>query len=185
MIRWARAFLDRDAKGQIRYLELALEYSPHNFILLANLAYQRYFLQEYDGALDALRSPLEAGWEYPPMYALAGRCYLKTGKYQDARKILEGSLDIKPVYPDVYGVLSVLSIGERDSIAARRFEAQYFKSCLDYHIPGAQAHGDLGEFYLDVQDTTNALRHLYESLRSDSISSTANSYKERIRSLRH
>ncbi len=184
MIHWTRAFLDQDTLDQIRHLELALEYSPGNLILLVNLAYQRYTKEDFEGAIEAVRPALESKWAYPPMYALAGRCYLKMGKYKESKEALQASLNIKPVYPDVFGMLAVLSVVERDRIAASRNERLYFKSCGEYRIKPAQAHGELGDFYLDVQDSAKALFHFNQSFKFDSSSTVANSYRERIRPLR-
>jgi len=89
------------------------------------------------------------------------------------------------VYADAFGMLAALSVLERDTIVTSRFERLYFKSCSEYRIKPAQAHGELGDFYLDVQDSGKALFQFSQSLKFDSSSTLANSYRERIRLLRH
>jgi tetratricopeptide (TPR) repeat protein len=185
MIHWTRAFLDQDTLDQIRYLELALEYSPGNLILLVNLAYQLYSKEDFEGAIEAVRPALESKWEFPPMYAVVGRCYIKLDKYKESKEVLQQSLNINPVHPLVLGMLASLYALERDTIVTSRYERLYFKSCGEYRIKPAQAHGELGDSYLDVRDTAKALFHFNQSLKFDSSSTVANSYRERIRSLRH
>jgi tetratricopeptide (TPR) repeat protein len=183
MIRWTRAYLDQDTLNQMRYLELALEYSPRNFILLVNLAYERYMKQDFEAAIEAVRPALESKWEYPPMYALAGRCFIKTGQYEESKRLLSESLSIKPVHPYVFGMLAVLSHLERDTAAIRQYETVYFTSCSEQGVKPAQAHAELGDCYLDVRDTVKALFNYNRSLALASSRTEADLYRERIRSL--
>jgi tetratricopeptide (TPR) repeat protein len=128
MIGWAGTYLSRDRRSQLRFLKLALEFSPNNNILLYNLAMVHGNLGEYEPAIEVLRPAIEAKWEYPDAYYLFGVTLFELGKKQMAKEVLQNSLSIEPVHPLTYGLLSVLYRQEGDSIKAERFEQLCLKS---------------------------------------------------------
>ncbi len=111
MIGWAGAFIDGDKPAQARHLQVALEYSPGNNILLVTLGELRLRMEDVDGALAALTPPFRQHWRYPQLYSLYAASLLAAGRPEEARAALEGALDVTPVDPDTYGMLAAL--GER------------------------------------------------------------------------
>ena len=92
MIEWAGAYLASDLVTQASSLEVALNYSPGNNILLVNLAWVRFLMEDYNGALEALIPAVEMKWNYPPLYPLYAQCHIKLGNINKAKKALEKSL---------------------------------------------------------------------------------------------
>jgi serine/threonine-protein kinase len=125
MIAWVRARLDRDTAGQARQLELALDYQPGNNIILVNLAGARERLGDCPGALAAMQPAVDMHWAFPPMYELWGWCGIQAGRNADARQGMLTAISIRPVHPNVYGMLEALAIADGDAGGAARYESLY------------------------------------------------------------
>jgi serine/threonine protein kinase/tetratricopeptide (TPR) repeat protein len=145
MIAWSAAYLQHDFARQAACLEEALEYSPENNILLGNLGYDRYRLNDFEGALKALAPCLESRWRYPPMYPLAAICYIKAGRSKDARSTLEQSLSHAHIDPRTFSLLSALSVQEGDSAASTRYADQFMKRSLERGDSLSKAFALLGD----------------------------------------
>jgi len=157
MISWSGALIDDDARRQANALQLALEYSPGNNVLLYELARSLYTLEEYEQAAEALRPAIENNWRYSPAYYLLGISYCRLGKYSKARHVLEKSLSIPPVYEDTYGILAGVAFRENDDVAAERYEKSYVQA---FEKKGKNR----GEIYAAL-----ASSHLFVGLDKDAI----------------
>ena len=122
MISWAGAYIKGDNQSQANALQLALTYSPGNNILLYELARVRYGMAQYQAAIDILRPAVDAQWRHSPAYYLLGSSYCILGNYAEARRVLERSLSITPVYPYTYGLLSGIAYRSGDRDDAARYE---------------------------------------------------------------
>lgn len=127
MINWTGAFLDEDIPAQERYLEVALERAPGNYILLNTLGMTRLEMGKYQEAADVLRPLVEKRWNYSTAFLLLGESYCRLKEYDQARNVLEQSLTVTPVVPEVYGLLFTLMLRERDSVKAARYSSLYFE----------------------------------------------------------
>jgi tetratricopeptide (TPR) repeat protein len=125
MISWAGAYLKQDLPGRVRHLQIALEYSPGNNILLVNLASARYQLGDYEEALEAIQSGIEMKWRYGPMYTLAALCNAHLGRFREMRDALETAVSFPSVEPDVYGLLQMLTLLTGDETVAEHYRALY------------------------------------------------------------
>jgi tetratricopeptide (TPR) repeat protein len=148
MIGWTDTFLENDLTGQERQLELALDYSPDDYILLFNLARTRYLLENYRGAIDALSPAVNARWDYAPAYYLFAASHHALGDDHEARVILESASTVKNRYPDTYALLAVLARREGDSAAAQGAEKEYARLQADAGLAEHGALASLGDFYL-------------------------------------
>jgi serine/threonine protein kinase/tetratricopeptide (TPR) repeat protein len=160
MIKFAAGLISGDLYAQAQALEQALAFSPRNNILLYLLGRIRYLLEDYRGAAEAILPAVEMKWGFQPAYYLLGASYAETNEFAKGKKVLEGSLQIKPVYPETYNVLSALSLHEKDSTLAQYYAEVYVQKrtnsggSLDavYSSLGSE-HGHLGlhqsaiEFY--------------------------------------
>ena len=98
MIRWVGAYIDGDLAAQAQHLEIALDLSPGNQILLFNLGFTRYLMQDCTAAREHTKPLIEAQWRYPPLYVLFGTCLVEQGEFDLAKASLERSLEIvKPL----------------------------------------------------------------------------------------
>lgn len=129
MIAYVDAYVRGDVAGMARHLEMALSYSPGNYILMGNLAGAHYRMKDYEAAVKAMRPLLEAGWEYPPLYFLWGVSNIRLNRFQEAREGLEEGLSVPPVNSGVYGALEALSILERRTDRENEYR-QLFESRL-------------------------------------------------------
>jgi tetratricopeptide (TPR) repeat protein len=121
LIRWAGAYIDGDLANQVRHLEAALDLSPRNNILLANLAWVQGEMGDCEGALATLRPAVEARWRYPPLYGFQGACAVRVGRVDEAKKGLEAALSLTPVDPDTYGLLEAIYRFEGQDKEAEHF----------------------------------------------------------------
>jgi serine/threonine-protein kinase len=125
MIGFTGAMLAEDLPGQIRYLEIALEYSPGNNILLVNLAHARAATDDCAGALRDLEPALRVRWEFPPLYTLSAACAIRMRQFAEARRILDIGVTLPAVDPYVYGLLAGLETAFGSSIEAAKFGDKY------------------------------------------------------------
>jgi len=146
MIRWADAYIRGEVAEQARHLEVALDFSPGNNILLVNLAWVRYQMGDCDAALGALRPAAAARWRFPPLYDIQGRCLILLGRPAEARRCLEDArAAVDAVEPTHAAMLEALAVADGDSVAAARFHELYLTR-LDEQKP-APPPSDLGPIY--------------------------------------
>ncbi len=167
MISWADAYLSKDNHGQSRYLKKALEFAPGNSILLYNLACVQYDLGDFDGALEALLPLIKSRWPYPPLYSLAGQCYIKEHDFGKAMALLSDAPP--PVYYEVYGMLAALHLLENDTSGAKRFETLFMNRSkeLGRHKAGLMYY-ELAGCFADVDLNDRAVEMLAKALAVDS-----------------
>ena len=158
MISWAGAFLENDIGAQIRALQLALEYSPGNNILLYQLARSHYAQKDFRAAIATLKPALEMKWNFPAAYYLIGGSYCSLGEYDKARDILEKSLSFSPVFPYSYGLLSALACLKGDSLTALRYEDLFIREMKTRKMDLGQIYGMLGENHINIGACPGAIR---------------------------
>ena len=121
MIAFIRAVADGNLAAQSRHIEVALQYAPGNRILVSQLASIHEAQSDCPAVLNLLR-PLVAGkWVYAPVYTQWARCSIQLGQADEARRVLETSLDLVPPYPETYALLEGLAILRQDAQAAARY----------------------------------------------------------------
>jgi tetratricopeptide (TPR) repeat protein len=135
MIDWAGACVHNDIALQARYLTIALDYSPQNNILLFSLARLRYIMEDYPGSIEALTNIIKTKLQYSPVYYLLGANYYQLEKNDEARVVLEKSLSIRPVEPNIYSLLARLWIENADTSKAQHYEDLYINCAKNRGIP--------------------------------------------------
>jgi len=125
MIGWAGAYLAGDVAAQAQHLEIALGFSPDNYILLVNLGDLRRNMGNCGGALDAIEPAVAASWAYPPLYKLLGECLVDQGRFEEATEQLSRSLSLDAVDPLVLAMLEALAVVAGDDGAADRYRELY------------------------------------------------------------
>lgn len=167
MIDWCQAFINKDLNNQVKSLEVALKYSPSNNILLVNLAIVKYDMEDYYGALEALNSPIRMRWQYPPVYLLNTLCYVGLKKYDAAREFAEDHLDIKPVPPETYALLSALHLREGNKREADNYLNRTTSTFLQQKYTWEEINLYLGDVYLDAELNTQAIEYYKKVLESN------------------
>jgi serine/threonine protein kinase len=175
MIGFAGALLADDAAGQIRYLEIALEYSPGNNILLVNLARARAQSGDCTGALRDLDPPIRMRWDFPPIYPLWGWCGIQTRRFEESRRLLDFAAGRQTVDPYTYALLAGLEGAFGADTAAKRFEAKYEATQMQAGRPVADqfiatTYESLGNWCQEQGDSRRAtllfrMRDRYRSRR--------------------
>jgi tetratricopeptide (TPR) repeat protein/TolB-like protein len=164
MISWAGAYIKGDDMSRVNALQLALVYSPGNNILLYELARARYSLGEFQAAVDALRPAVDARWRHSPAYYLLGASYCMLGDYPQARRILERSLSITPIFRHTYGLLSGVAYKLGDKDAALRYEQLYIQEQENHGLDEADIYGMLARNHTYMGFTDNAIRCYHNAL---------------------
>jgi len=183
MIGWAKARLANDLPEQRKSLQLALQYLPGNKILIANLAMNHFRQNDYEGTINVLKPLLAAHWEYPPIYALAGLCLMKTGKYSESKTLLERSLDVTPVFPKVYSMLAALSSREGKTSEFQRYEEHFLNKFKDQKASPARAYEEMGLDFYETGQSERARQYFEKSLQLDSTSTKASMLREFLRTI--
>ncbi|MBI4547491.1 MAG: protein kinase [Ignavibacteriae bacterium] len=158
MINWAGAFIQKDIPSQARYLEMALEHSPGNNILLYNLALDHFIMQDYHAAIKVIMPAIEMKWKFSWAHYLLGASYNQLKKYNQAREVLEQALSIKPVDRDIYGLLSLLSYRDHDITKAQRYEHLFAQRSKEMGDSLWSAYAALAELNLEEELYGNAVR---------------------------
>jgi len=127
MINWTGVFISNDLQAQEHYLESALKFSPGNNILLYNIARTRYLRENFTGAVEAILPAVEMKWRYSSAYCLLGECYDALGEYGKARDVLEQSLSVTPVFPDILSLLFTLELREEDTVKAAGYRDRFLE----------------------------------------------------------
>lgn len=135
MIAYAGAMRADDDPAQVRSLELALEYSPANNILLINLAAARARTGDFAGALRDVQPAVEMRWEYPPVYSLAGSCAIQLGDFAEARRVLKIGAELRVVDPYVFALLAGLEAAFGRQADADRLFATYVLRRKELNLP--------------------------------------------------
>jgi len=151
MISWARSFIDGDKSGQAQSLELALKYCPANNVLLVNLADLKFQWEDYLGAIEAITPAVRMNWNYPSMYPMYGRCFIRIGDEVEAKKVLEESLWITNIRPETYSLLMALYISEGDSVKASYYEDLYIRRMKELGADWGRIHEGLGYDFAELE----------------------------------
>ncbi len=158
MINWAGACIANDIALQARYLALAVDFSPHNTILLYSLARLRYLLTDYQGSLDALADLVKMKIRFSSAYYLLAANYYQLQKPEKAREALNQALACKPVEPNAYILFFRLSMGNADSAQAPYYEEMYLYSSKEQGRP-------LGSVYANLAMTNHAFKRYDPAIR--------------------
>jgi tetratricopeptide (TPR) repeat protein len=110
MIQFAGSVLQKDLASQGKHLEIALQYSPGNSILLVNLGAVRFQMGDCKKALDAFDPLVASRWPYPRFYSTWGWCEITEDRLDEARAGLQVAAEMEPVHPTVYALLEALCI---------------------------------------------------------------------------
>jgi tetratricopeptide (TPR) repeat protein len=141
MIDYAGAFVSGDTRGQMNTLQLLLEYSPGNNILLFSLARLQYMNGDYEGCAKSLEPAIETHWKFPLIYYYAGASFQQLGRDDKARALLEESLTMGPIFSDCYRLLSVVCRSQKDTIASQKYENLYLSTARHEGTSAATAYG--------------------------------------------
>lgn len=150
LIDYAGAWITGDTVSQIKYLKIALEYSPDNNVLLYNLALAEFNVGDYRGAVDALLQTVKMKWQYSTAYFLLGYSYDQLKEFAKAKAILEQSLSLPWVYFQTYDLLSVYALRDRDTVRARKFEDEYLQAGKLHGRPVDELYAYLGSINLSA-----------------------------------
>jgi tetratricopeptide (TPR) repeat protein len=121
MIGWAGAYISEDHAAQARHLEIALQYSPDNNLLLFMLGEARFRMDDFEGSLAALAPLAQRKWPYPNLYTLQAASLLALGRWEEAGRALRSALPNGHVDPDVYAMLAALALRQGDADEAERY----------------------------------------------------------------
>jgi serine/threonine protein kinase len=121
MIAYVKAVAANNLAAQSRHIEVALQYAPGNRILVSQLASIYETQGDCRAVLGQLRPLVDSKWVYAPVYPQWARCSIQLGQTDDARRVLETSLDLVPPYPETYALLEGLATLRQDAQAAARY----------------------------------------------------------------
>lgn len=176
MIDWAGAFISGDKRAQAAALRVALTYSPANNILLYQLGRTLFELSDHQGVIEALSPAIEMRWKYSPAYYLVGASQCAIKDFEGAKKTLETSLTLPPVFPYTYGLLSAIVYHQGDSLAALKYEDLFVSEIKEHQVPLWQIYAMLGENYMNIGTCSGAIRYyqMAVSLNSQDAGNHAN-----------
>ena len=154
MVDWVEALMTKDYYNEIKHLKIALEYFPQNNMLLYNLARVYALLNEYNKCISVLNKTVEEGWQYSPAHFVLGLAYFKIGDLDQAEDVFINSLNIEPVYYDIYYMLAFIYFEKEDTTGGRKYENQYISRALEAGLLEERIFANLGSlnYYLDYFD---------------------------------
>ena len=155
MIRYAAARMRDDTEQMMRQLEIALTFSPGNYILMMNLGGQRVQAGQCREALPLLDPLIASRWAYPPLFPLWGYCAVDAGRFGEAIEALKFAETVKPVDPGVYALLDVALTASHRPKEAAKYAAMRYPG--GYATVIAQLCAQLASRALARQDSEMAL----------------------------
>jgi tetratricopeptide (TPR) repeat protein len=162
---WAGAYIADDTSLQIKHLQLALEYSKHNNVLRYTLARTKYLLKDYDGTIEAVLPTVEMKWQFSPAYYLLALSYHQLKYFEKSREVLTQALSLHWIYWDIYSLLSVYALRDKDTAKARDYERKYLQSARAFGLPEDLQYASLGENNLSEGYYRNAFYYYELSAR--------------------
>jgi tetratricopeptide (TPR) repeat protein len=115
----------------VKYLRQALEYDDQLPDLITNLGNRYFELYQYDKAIPEFKKALEIyeKWGVKPFwssnYTWLGFAYQKTGQYNKEKKLLKKAEKDFPDDPEIIRFQAILSLTEKDTVAANRYIEKY------------------------------------------------------------
>lgn len=157
MIRYIGAWLRGDQPEQLRSLQLALEKSPGNFIILLNLAELRFEKQDYHGALENIMPCVDAKWAYAPTYQVAASCLMNLGRDAEAHALMRNNWSIAQAYSSSWAMRAALYRREGRSDSAAAYERRSIAMFPEKGWPEDEGCSLAAKLYLGVNDAPAAV----------------------------
>ena len=157
MIEWVNCYLDDDPINELKHLKIALQYAPKNNMLLYSLGRVYFIINDFAKTIEVLCEPIEAGWKFSQAYFLLGSSYERVGNLQKSKEIFERALHLKPIYPDIYNILSRVYLLEDDTLNGRKNERLYINKVME-------VGWDLGNVYAYLAKQNYALDFFNKSV---------------------
>jgi len=126
-------------------------------------------MEDFEAALELLDPAVKMKWQYPPLYPLFGNCYVRMRRFREAKRVLKESLSIEPVSPEVYGLLSSISLSEGDSSEAKRYENLYINRSREIGFDWGTIYEGLGSNILEVGLYGQAVELFRKAIYADSL----------------
>jgi len=145
MIEWVISYAKNNVSDQIKHLNIALQYSPNNNMLLFNLARAYYVKGEYEFCIETIKKTVKQKWQYSPAYYLLGAAYERNNELSKSKKVLIESLSIEPVFHEIYALLARIYLIQEDSISAQRYEKKYIRRIKEMNSPLANTFSYLAQ----------------------------------------
>jgi tetratricopeptide (TPR) repeat protein/AraC-like DNA-binding protein len=155
--KWAYACNFEPPNEQIKYLRQlqGIDDQVPNIPYLIGLTYN--MMNQYDKAIPELEKSLEIARKWGKSiltdnwaYSVLGLAYHKTGQYKKEKKLYRESEKYDPDYLDVIFRQTVLSLVEKDSVAANRSIEKYVSVCKVNSFSEAVITGKLARLYSEA-----------------------------------
>lgn len=157
MIEWVSCYLNEDYINEIKHLKIALQFAPMNNMILFNLGRTFFIIGDYAKSVEALSQCVQSGWKFSQAYFLLGSSYERLGDLQKSKEIFERALHLKPIYPDIYNILSRVYLLEDDTLNGRKNERLYINKVKE-------VGWDLGNVYSYLAKQNYALDYFNKSI---------------------
>jgi len=164
MVELAGCYLHGNLQCRVAALEKGLRFAPGNRIVLENLgmAYDR--LEKFAEAAEAYEPVVRSEMAYPPAYPEYARVLIKMKRFDEARGVLEKALTMRPVNPDVYGLLAAFAWKDGDSAKARSNELRFLEALKNRKGTWGDACESLGRILLDMDEPRLSARFLHDAI---------------------
>jgi Flp pilus assembly protein TadD len=142
------ADIRKDHAAAVSHYRAALELNPHSAVLLNNVGYSYYLAGDLAGAANYFEAALQVDAGYHKAIANLGLLKARQGRYRDAIRILQRTMDGPQVFNDV-GYVALLH-GDLDSAEwlfteALRLSPSYFQTAAQNRKLVREARDKLGD----------------------------------------
>ncbi len=163
MIELAGCYLHGNLQCRATALEKGLRFAPGNRIVLENLgmAYDR--LGKFEQAVEAYEPVVRSGMTYPPAYPEYARVLIKTKRFDEARRVLDKALGMRPVNPDAYTLLAAFAWKDGDSARASSYELRFLEGLTNRKEAWGEVYESLGRILLDMDEPRLGVRFLRDA----------------------
>jgi tetratricopeptide (TPR) repeat protein len=141
-----------------------LRFAPGNRIVLENLGVAYGRLGKFEQAIEAYEPVVESEMAYPPAYPEYARVLIKVKRFDEARRVLDKALTMRPVHPDAYSLLAAFAWKDGDSAKARLYELRFLEGLANSKGTWGDVSESLGRILLDMDEPLLSVRLLRDAV---------------------
>jgi serine/threonine protein kinase/tetratricopeptide (TPR) repeat protein len=156
MIDYADNVIKGNLTQQLRCLNMALEESPGNNILLYIKARLQNNMGDFKASAETLDECIRMKWRFSAVYGMQGVNYIGLGQYEKARAFLLESLDYPPPHFETYCWLAALARKAGEHQEAQQYEEKFINAIHDRGIPPAEGYQRMALIYAEFGEKNAA-----------------------------
>jgi tetratricopeptide (TPR) repeat protein len=145
-------FVSNQTSKSKTYLEKSIQLDPKNTEAMLKLGELYLYIKEYDKSISYINMALKVDEFNSKAYFMKGMCYKQLKDTTRAISSMQTAVEQNQKYYQAYIQLGILNAARKNPLAA-----QYYKNAISLEPKSTEAWYNLGKYYQDIKDYSNAL----------------------------